>query len=250
MSVDKSSILIMKISGYLFFSVGIIASILQLLNFIGIFGSFVSVMSIITTSILALALLFLGITMMTLGRYTAEAKVASVLLFVYLVLDILSVALTLFDQVLAIVALVFSFLIRIYTFNMVNKTFKILDPSLQSPLFQIYGWFGVISLTSVILLISSTNWGLNLFFTIFVILGNIGLLIGMGLNLLDNSKNIPDLPLRALEEKLPFRDRLRLYILGGAFGTAIGFGYVLAAVGVTMGLLYIIMLIHQLIVGI
>ena len=47
-----------------------------------------------------------------------------------------------------------------------------------------------------------------------------------------------------------FKDKLVRILGGGALGTAIILGYILASVGFVLGLLYLIKLLHQAIVGV
>ncbi|MHA1515110.1 MAG: hypothetical protein ACTSPF_06200 [Candidatus Heimdallarchaeaceae archaeon] len=194
---DSSAVNLMRIAGFLFFAVAATNATLQVLGQI----LELLILTIIATVLLGLAIILLGLSAKRIALISPgisrSADIAGGWLIGFIVLNILSaVFLVFFGTIFGILALVvriIAIIARIVGFHQLNNVFKSLsgpDYRMNSVIFPLYGWYGVLSVVALIISEYINNSTVVLIVSIIVIVGEILLLIAIGYKLIRNSFKI------------------------------------------------------------
>ncbi len=185
----------MRIAALGFIIAAVADAILELVGFF----YFILYINIISSVMLGIAIVFLGLSMKKIALKSPglarNADTAGGWLITYVVLLILSSVMTnfaaveLYAGIVALIALV----AKISGFMRVNRTFKQMSLSpqsrtkLDSPIFPLYGWYDLIMV--IIIFASAFSWSLTVIMGVVIaaIVGQIILLVTMGIKLSTNA---------------------------------------------------------------
>lgn len=193
--LDLSAVKLMKIAGFLFLAVAAINAALEIISeVLELFA-----LSIVSAILLGFAIVFLGLSARRIALISPgiarSADSAGGWLIGFIVFNILS-AIFLFFPLMDIVFLIvgiLSIIARIIGFNQLNKVFKTLsspDYRMDSGIFPLYGWYGILSAVALFISVFTLNPLVILIVAITVIVGEILLLFAIGYKLIGNSSRI------------------------------------------------------------
>ncbi|MHA2255232.1 MAG: zinc ribbon domain-containing protein [Candidatus Heimdallarchaeaceae archaeon] len=193
--LDLSAVKLMKIAGFLFLAVAAINAALEIISEVLEFFA----LSIVSSILIGLAVVLLGLSARRLAQISPgvarSADSAGGWLIGYIVFNILA-AIFLFFPLMDIVYLIvgiLSIIARIIGFNQINKVFKTLSrPNyrMDSGIFPLYGWYGVLAVVALFISVFTFNPLVILIVAITVIVGEILLLFAIGYKLIGNSSRI------------------------------------------------------------
>ena len=195
MNEDKSATVTpeerMHTAGILFIVTGVITFFLSMIGLL----SFVPVLSLISKISLLVTIIVLGFALYSLtGKYPTvnqDAKRTRLLLLVFAVLELVAFIFVLVSvQILVAITGLASLLLRIVGFVYLDKTFRRLDDNLGSSILVVYAWYGVFVVLALIISVFSLNLNLILATSIISIIGEIALLIGVGIKIYVNAKEM------------------------------------------------------------
>lgn len=174
-------------AGLLFIIVGVLTAIIDCLAlFLAL-----DYLDIISAVILAVAIIVLGTAMnnLTTTSYnlTQDAKKTGATLIAYVITDILTAIFVLFVPILSIITGIIALILRILGFTYLNNTFRKLGQNMDSSMFPLFGWYGVIVVVALIVSAFTASYGLIITIGIIAIVGEILLLIGIGIKLRNNA---------------------------------------------------------------
>ena len=197
---DRSAIELMKISGLLFIVTSIIFAALE----ISIIFVDIGYLGLIASLVLSAAIVLLGISIRKIGdtspHLDADAKTAGFWLIAFVIIDIITSILGMYEDdsitiINGILAL-FMLIIGVYAWTKVNTVFKKIRQSqpqlepLDSVMFQIYGWYGVIILVAILVTAFTLLIPLIFGVAILAVVGQFILLLAIGIKLRSNAVKI------------------------------------------------------------
>ena len=201
---DYSAMNFMRNAGFLFLAVALVNLVLKIIT--EVLGLFV--LSIISSVLLSLAIVLLGLSARRIALKSPSIKryanIAGIFLISYILLSIASVVLISYPAqdiellfILIISGLAVGFLAtipRIIGFHQLNDVFKRLSRHgyrMDAGIFPLYGWYGVLSVAALIIAAFTFIPGLILVINIALIIGEIVLLFAIGIKLIRNSIRLP-----------------------------------------------------------
>lgn len=181
----------MRLAGRLFIITGIVTLFLSL---IGLF-TFLPLLTLISKISLLITIIVLGFALYNLTlKYsiiTQDAKRARLLLLLYAVLELLTSIFVLISvQVLVAITGFVALLLRLVSFTYLDKTFRRLDDNLGSSIYIAYAWYGVFVVLTLIISVFSLNLSAIIATGIISIVGEIALIIGVGIKTHTNANDL------------------------------------------------------------
>ena len=112
------------------------------------------------------------------------------ILIAYVIVNVLTTIFDLFATTVSIISGIIALILGIVGFTKLNNLFKKLGNKMDSALFPLYAWWGIIVVAAIIITAFTLLIPLVLAVGVIAIVGEILILIGIGIKLLNNAKKI------------------------------------------------------------
>ncbi len=202
-SSPYSSVEKMNTAGNLFIISGIITFFFNTLSLF----LYLPVLQIISGIVFVVSFVVLILSMDSLTvlvPFVAEdVKKTTKTLIVFLVIEFCTIffVLATFKVMIVIVGMA-SLALRVLSFTFLNNTFKRLGQEMESIMFQIYAWFGIIAFIALIVTAFTLNVNLIIAVGLIVLIGGNAITIGVGTKLRFNAQKIAELQTTSIAESV------------------------------------------------